>query len=190
MEIQWAKPLGAVVIAAGVALPFSVLAQSSATPDGAAMQWLSFIDGSDYARGWARAGSPFKAKLTPQVLQSKIAPVREPLGAIMQRTLSKKALSSTAAGLPDGKYAAVHFRSRFAKQGMADETVWLALENNGWTVIGYLIGSDNRKTAGQQPTMAMYVTPPGKVCTHEELVRARIARMNRYTGGPICANGP
>jgi len=36
----------------------------------------------------------------------------------------------------------------------------------------------------------MYVTPPGKVCTHEELVRARIARMNRYTGGPICANGP
>ena len=27
-------------------------------------------------------------------------------------------------------------------------------------------------------------------CTHEELVQARIARMNEYTGGPTCTNGP
>lgn len=27
-------------------------------------------------------------------------------------------------------------------------------------------------------------------CTHEELVQARIARMNEYTGGPNCTNGP
>ena len=30
--------------------------------------------------------------------------------------------------------------------------------------------------------------PAGKICTHEELVQARIARMNGYTNGPKCTN--
>jgi hypothetical protein len=36
----------------------------------------------------------------------------------------------------------------------------------------------------------MYAVPPGKLCSHQELVQARIARMNGYTGAPVCANGP
>jgi uncharacterized protein len=31
---------------------------------------------------------------------------------------------------------------------------------------------------------------PPHACTHEELVQARIARMNEYTGGTNCTNGP
>jgi hypothetical protein len=30
--------------------------------------------------------------------------------------------------------------------------------------------------------------PAGRICTHDELNQARIARMNGYTGGPTCTN--
>jgi len=174
----------------------AALAQPAVTPDAAARQWLSYLDGSDYAKGWARAGSPFKTKMPAQVLQGKIAPVREPLGAVMQRKLSSMTFVSTAPGLPDGKYAVLQFRSRFANQGATDETVWLDSENERWMVIGYFIGPDSPKAqskTGQdrnQASVTMYAVPPGKACSHDELVRARIAGMNGYTAGPNCANGP
>ncbi len=173
-----------------------ILAQPAVTPDAVARQWLSYLDGSDYAKGWARAGSPFKTKMPARVLQGKIAPVREPLGAVMQRKLSNMTFVSSAPGLPDGKYAVVQFRSRFANQSATDETVWLDSENEHWMVIGYFIGLDSpeaRPKTGQdrnQASVTMYAVPPGKACSHDELVRARIASMNRYTGGPNCANGP
>jgi hypothetical protein len=172
------------------------LAQAPMAPDAAARQWLSFIDGSDYAKGWMRAGSPFKAKMTAQVMQGKIEPARAPLGAIMQRRLASVNLLSTAPGLPDANYAVVVFRSRFAGPTAVGETVWLDSENDRWMVIGYFIGPADPTTrpasgreSGQAP-VSMYAVPPGKLCSHQELVQARIARMNGYTGAPVCANGP
>ena len=175
-------------------LSFEVLAQSPATPDAAAKQWLFYVDGGDYAKGWNRAGGPFKAQMTASVLQSKIAPVREPLGAIMQRKLFNVTFSNTAPGLPEGKYAVVQFSSRFANKVAAGETVWLDMENDHWAVIGYFIGPDVPRTAGppaigpyRSPPAAEVATEPGaKHCTHQEMVEARIARMNGYTGGPKC----
>lgn len=43
--------------------------------------------------------------------------------------------------------------------------------------------------APQKPASSP-TTVSGKTCTHEELVQARIARMNGYTSGPQCANSP
>ena len=178
-----AVALGA-LISSGVAAPLPV------TPDSDAKQWLLFIDGGDYAKGWVRAGSPFKAQVTAAVLQGKIAPVREPLGAILQRRLAKVTYSSTAPGLPDGKYAIVQYSSRFANKPVAGETVWLDFEDSHWLVIGYLIGPDVAKTAGWPADIPAPAAPAARNCSHEELVDARIARMNGYTNGPSCANSP
>ena len=175
-------------VSSGAAAPLPV------TPDSDAKQWLLYIDGGDYAKGWVRAGTPFKAQVTAAVLQGKIAPVREPLGAVLQRTLYTVTYSNTAPGLPDGKYAIVEYRSRFARKLVAGETVWLDFEDNHWLVIGYLIGPDVPKSSGWpvdgQGQPAVPAVPGAKNCTHEDLVNARIARMNGYTGGPSCANGP
>jgi hypothetical protein len=173
------------------------LAQAPAAPDAAARQWLTFIDGGDYAKGWVRAGSPFKAKMTAQVMQGKIEPARAPLGAIMQRRLANVTYASSAPGLPDANYAVVQFRSRFAGPSAVGETVWLVSENDRWMVIGYFIGAADPRVrpasvrdGGAQAPVSMYAVPPGKLCSHQELVQARIARMNGYTGAPVCANGP
>jgi hypothetical protein len=183
-----AVALGALMSSAAAVLP-------PATPDSDAKQWLLYIDGGDYAKGWVRAGSPFKAQVTAQVLQGKIAPVREPLGAILQRRLFNVTYSNTAPGLPDGKYAIVQYNSRFANKAAAGETVWLDFEDSHWLVIGYLIGPDAPTAAGwpaPAPTTAVPApaAPAVRNCSHEELVDARIARMNGYTSGPSCANGP
>jgi hypothetical protein len=166
-------------------------------PDSDARQWLLYVDGGDYAKGWTRAGTPFKAQVTAAVLQGKIAPVREPLGAILQRKLANVTYSNTAPGLPDGKYAIVAYSSRFANKPVAGETVWLDFEDSHWLVIGYLIGPDVPTTAGwpqtgqdqRQPAVPA-AAPGAKTCSHQELVDARIARTNGYTSGPSCANGP
>jgi len=165
------------------------LAAPPATPDAAAKDWLLFIDGSDYAKGWYRAGSPFKAQITAAVLQSSIAPAREPLGAILQRTLFNVTLSNTAPGLPEGKYAVVRYSSRFANRAEAGETVWLDFEDNHWLVIGYIIAPAAPKAVQRAAAGQPAATPDAKNCNHEELAQARIARMNGYTGGPNCANG-
>jgi hypothetical protein len=40
-----------------------------------------------------------------------------------------------------------------------------------------------------QPTATSAAPADTRICTHDELVQARIARVNGYTGGPKCANG-
>ena len=186
------KRVAAILFAVLLAGAFSspVPAQPPATPDGAAKQWLLFIDGGDYAKGWERAGSSFKAQVTAASLESKIAPAREPLGAILQRTLRQLVHSNTAPRLPEGKYAIVRYSSRFANKAPVGETVWLDFEDQHWLVIGYIIGPDAPTSADWPATGQASTATGAKTCTHDELVEARIARMNGYTGGPNCANGP
>jgi hypothetical protein len=152
---------------------FASLAQGAA-PQAAARQWLSYVDGADYAKGWGRAGEPFKARNSPALLQARLAPVREPLGAVLERRLASVTLTDSAPGLPSGKYASVQFHSRFAGKSEIVETVWLDLEKDRWAVIGYFLGDGGDISAG------------GTNCSHDEQVQARIARMNGYTQGPKC----
>jgi hypothetical protein len=54
------------------------------------------------------------------------------------------------------------------------------------------ITSDAPKPQTVSAPQSQTATPPqdGKTCSHDELVQARIAKANGYTGGPNCANGP
>jgi len=135
------KGFAATVLAVALSayLSSNVLAQPPATPDDAAKRWLTFVDGGNYAKGWNCAGNPLKNQMTAQDLQTRIAPVREPLGAVMQRKLIGVRLSNTMAGMPDGKYAVVQFNSSFARKPSAVETIGLDTENGRWAVIGYFI---------------------------------------------------
>jgi hypothetical protein len=128
-----------VSLALSACLSFDATAQLQMTPDAAARQWLFYVDGGDYVKGWERAGDLLKAQIAEQDLQSKIAPVREPLGAIMERKLIDVKLSNTMPGLPDGKYAVVQFNSSFANKAVAVETVALETEDDRWAAIGYFI---------------------------------------------------
>jgi Protein of unknown function (DUF4019) len=129
----------AIALALSAYLSSNVIAQPSQTPDDAAKRWLTFVDGSDYAKSWARAGNLLKSRITAQDFQTKVAPVREPLGAVMERKLIDVKLSNTMPGMQNGKFATVQFNSRFARRATAVETIGLDTENGRWAVIGYFI---------------------------------------------------
>ena len=182
---------GALILSAAAGLVCNALvldcrAQDATTPEAAARQWLSYLDGGDYAKGWDRAGDPFKAHNSAALLQGKIGPAREPLGAVMERRLFRVTYADTAPGLSQGKYAAVQFDSRFANDARTGETVWLDLEKDRWAVIGYFIGGGDFKKVAR-PASEIGAAPEGRGCTHDEQVQARIARRNGYTGGPKCS---
>jgi hypothetical protein len=131
--------IGVTTLAIATCPAFSAQAQPSATPETAAKQWLSIVDGSEYEKSWFRAGTLLKTRMTAQDWKAKLAPVREPLGAIMERKILVVKLSNTEPNLPDGKYAVVQFNSRFLNRQTAVESVGLVTEEDRWAVIGYFI---------------------------------------------------
>ena len=126
-----------------VAFVVGLCSSAEALPPGgleaAAMQWILLVDAGEYAKSWDRAGVVFKSSVTAGDWQKRIAPSREPLGAIMTRTVRDETLSQTFPGLPGGKYALIHFNSVFEHNAAALETVTLDMEDSHWTVIGYYI---------------------------------------------------
>jgi hypothetical protein len=115
------------------------LAQSALAPDDAARQWLTFVDSGDYVKSWDHASGLFKNGIDVQKWQATIAPVRNPLGALIERLPAGVKWSNAMAGLPDGKYVVMQFSSIFANKAVAVETVGLDTEDGHWAVIGYFI---------------------------------------------------
>ena len=103
-------------------------------PDDRARQWLMLVDDSNYAESRKQMGTQArKADI------ERLPTIREPLGAMSDRSLKEVTLSRSQPGLPAGEYAVVRYESRFARKAAALETVTLAMTKTGWAVIGYRI---------------------------------------------------
>lgn len=106
----------------------------------AAREWLALVDRGDTGASWNRAGALFQKALSEEQWTKNYQRARAPLGAPVTRGVLSTRFSKTAAGVPDGDYATVIFRSSFAANPSGRETVTLSHETaGGWRVIGYLI---------------------------------------------------
>jgi hypothetical protein len=66
-----------------------------------------------------------------------IPKVREPLGALVERTPAESAYKTTLPGRPDGQYVTVIFLSKFAKREL-QEVVTVVRDTDGkWRATGY-----------------------------------------------------
>ena len=123
-----------------VALPAGAQDARETTVQRAARDWLVLIDRGDYAASWKAAGEKFRTAITAERWASAVTAVREPLGALSQRSILNTNFARTFPGAPEGDYALVVFRTAFAKRTENDETVTLEHERDGqWRVIGYFI---------------------------------------------------
>ncbi|MFI4953282.1 MAG: DUF4019 domain-containing protein [Burkholderiales bacterium] len=105
-----------------------------------ARAWLAVTDRDDAAQSWESAGKQFRNAITTEQWARSLHKVRPPLGATMERALLSTKFRKSIPGAPDGDYALVVFRSRFANKALGEETVVLQLEADGaWRVIGYTI---------------------------------------------------
>ena len=108
--------------------------------EAASEAWLKFVDSGDYSQSWIEASSLFKSHVTQKDWEQKISAVRQPLGALISRTLKSAEYTTTLPGAPDGQYVVIKYDTSFANKKSAVETVTPMLDKDGqWRVSGYLI---------------------------------------------------
>ncbi|WP_198507640.1 helix-turn-helix domain-containing protein [Qipengyuania seohaensis] len=119
--------------------PATETSAQDAVIETAARNWVRLIDNGDYAESWAQAGPTFKSAVTAETWTAKAAPVREPLGALVSRTVETVSAHSALPGAPDGQLMIITFATDFAEASGTKETVVLSLEEGSWGVVGYFI---------------------------------------------------
>lgn len=107
----------------------------------AARAWLEMVDRAEVAASHAQAGARFRKAVSDREWTVLYETERKPRGGITQRALYQTAFST---GLPgttsQGEFASLVFRTSFANQPDARETVTLERESDGvWRVAGYFI---------------------------------------------------
>jgi hypothetical protein len=116
-----------------------VVTAMTPTPDDRAKQWLNLVDDGNYAEAWKQAGATLRAHQSVDSFLAEEAAKRTPMGAMSTRTLKDVKLAKTLPGMRNGQYAVVRYDSAFAHQVAAVESVTLASENGGWSVVAYRI---------------------------------------------------
>ena len=120
---------------AGAALaqdPHTIAVQS------AARAWLALVDRGDARGAWDGAGKKFQSALTFELWAKELGKQQGEYGKPLERTVGPTRFQSSIPGMPDGQYAQILFRTRFAGKPDASEQLTLEREADGeWRVIGY-----------------------------------------------------
>lgn len=104
----------------------------------AARAWLVFIDRGDARGAWDAAGKKFQSALTPELWATELGKQQGEYGKPVERTVGPTRFQSSIPGMPDGEYAQILFRTRFAGKSNSSEQLTLEREADGrWRVIGY-----------------------------------------------------
>jgi hypothetical protein len=113
---------------------------SSEHPAKIAENWLALVDDHKYRQSWKEASLSLQNAVPEDRWRQVMATVREALGELDSRKLSKIKLRDKLPGLPNGDYAVAQFATSFEGKMDAIETVFLAKEgDNLWKVCGYYV---------------------------------------------------
>ena len=104
----------------------------------AAEEWLALVDAGDYNQSWLTANKTLKEQSEKDDWANYLKAIREPLGKIISRKVTRARTVTQIQGMPDGEYFQVQFEVKFANEsGMERMTV--AKEGGGWKVAGYMM---------------------------------------------------
>ena len=105
-----------------------------------ARDWLAIVDRGDAEASHAQAGERFRASMSVATWARGLAKERGSRGALVQRTSLSTTFDPKIDGMPSGEFAMLLYRTAFAQQSTASETVTLEREKDGaWRVVGYFI---------------------------------------------------
>lgn len=132
------KTLVAVLVAFLIpAIAFAANPSAEATT--AAKAWLALVDQGNYAQSWSTSAPLMQARISQADWAKAAQPIREQLGAVVSREPAGVDMMKSLPGAPDGEYAIVHFKTKFAKKADAKETVTMMLDGGVWKCAGYFI---------------------------------------------------
>lgn len=138
------KPAAAASAAAQPASAAASTAQARRDPEKenagrlAAQGWLLLLDRRDWGTAWDASSAMFRQTVPLGNWMDAIPKVREPFGALVERTPADTVYKTSLPGHPDGDYVSVIFVSKFEKKDEVQEVVTTVREPDGrWRVTGY-----------------------------------------------------
>jgi Protein of unknown function (DUF4019) len=103
----------------------------------AARAWLALVD-RDAQAAWNAGGDKFRKSMSPEVWTESLKKEQSDNGDAVSRTVGPVRFLKNIAGMPDGDYAQVLFRTTFKNNPNGRESLTLEREADGqWRVIGY-----------------------------------------------------
>jgi hypothetical protein len=105
----------------------------------AANGWLLLLDRRDWGTAWDASSAVFRQTVPIGNWMDAIPKLRQPMGALVDRTVAEVGYKTTLPGRPDGEYVTVIFVAKFDKrEELVEELVTTVREADGkWRVTGY-----------------------------------------------------
>jgi hypothetical protein len=127
-------------IAFALLMPVAALAADASTDaTNAAKAWLAFVDAGKFAQSWTDSSALMRARISQADWTKAAQPVHDQLGPVVSRETAGVDMVKALPGAPDGDYAIVHFKTKFAKKADAKETVTMMMDGGKWKSAGYFI---------------------------------------------------
>jgi len=114
-------------------------ADDTLTARAAVDQWLAALDSKDYTATWQSTAPIFQAQVSQRRWKSIAKQARAPLGDAKARELVSANYRSELPGVPSGDYVVFQFRTHFANNPSAIETITPMLVDGRWQVSGYYV---------------------------------------------------
>jgi hypothetical protein len=105
----------------------------------AAQKWLTFLDKGDYAEAFEWEAQDFRIYRTQNQFVRYMQARRAPFGRTLSRSVVGAANIKKFAGVPEGDYESIIFKTAFEKKSPTAERVILVRQAVGWRVIDYRI---------------------------------------------------
>ena len=104
----------------------------------AAQGWLMLLDRKDWGTAWDASSGVFRSSVPLGTWMDNIPKLRDPFGALQERSPGEPIYTNHLPGRPDGDYVTISFRSKFANKPEVVEMVTTVRESDGrWRVTGY-----------------------------------------------------
>jgi hypothetical protein len=100
--------------------------------------WLNLLDQGKYGESWDAASNIFRYTLKREEWIKAATKLRQPLGRVLSRQLMNEQPKKNPAGLPEGLYMLMAYKTAFQNRPDGIELVTLVWStDNTWKVLSY-----------------------------------------------------
>ena len=110
-----------------------------AEANAAALRWLNLLDAGDYEEAFEWEAQDFRMYRTQQQFVRSMQARRAPFGHALSRSTLGIATIHKFAGVPEGNYKSIIFKTGFEHKNPTAERVILIRQTAGWRVLDYRI---------------------------------------------------
>lgn len=105
----------------------------------AAVNWLKLLDDGDYEEAFEWEAQDFRMTHTQKQFVRNMQARRAPFGRALSRSVVGAVNIHKFAGVPEGDYMSIIFKTGFEKKSPTPERVILVKQSVGWRIIDYRI---------------------------------------------------